>query len=415
LSAVSAGPTDAEAGAASAARTEAAQERPCAVHPRQRGLVTCISCGSAMCTDCRVATPVGFKCAKCVGGDPLAEYRAEREKTANRRAGKGPSLFGWVKRPLLAIVAGVAVAGAAVAIVLTAGNSSPPSFAQTSTGGTVVSGSGPTSIDISVTGAGGLALGGTLLLPPGAGPHTPSVVIVPDDGATNRDGLAPPNSASDTLYSDLATELASQGVASLRYDRRGEGQSVLPAGQPVAWGDVVTDAQAAVKFLAARDDLDHNAIGLIGDGQGGLVSLQAAAGDPMVSYVVLISTPGRPVLSSMDDLLTAQEQPSLASSLVAQLQTIATSVAAGNPEPTQAALPGPLQPLLPANEGPYLSSLFNLNPANLASAVHVPTLIVQGGADPSLSPADDQLLAGALGAQDATLMLPAADEHTLME
>ncbi|MHB1535896.1 MAG: alpha/beta hydrolase [Acidimicrobiales bacterium] len=312
----------------------------------------------------------------------------------------------------------IAVAVLLVSLVAwraTSGGSSGPAsgFAKPSGGGAQPTANN-TDLSVQFQGAGGVSIGAELLLPPGSNAHTPGVVIVPDDGATNRNGFAPTNAVSDPLYADLAQALAADGIASLRYDRRGQGQSVLPSAKAVTLPDVTGDARAAVTFLAGRADVDHSRLAVIGDGQGGLVALQVAAADPAVRAVVLVSTPGRPVLDSMVQQLQAiAPTPAMGQQLVAQLQATVAALEAGHPEPSQAQLPAPIQPLLPPGEGPYLKSIFALNPPALAAGVHVPTLVVQGGADPALSPADSQALLAALGPH-ATALSPAQDGATLL-
>jgi hypothetical protein len=37
----------------------------CARHPRVETRISCVQCGTAICPDCMVAAPVGFKCPDC--------------------------------------------------------------------------------------------------------------------------------------------------------------------------------------------------------------------------------------------------------------------------------------------------------------------------------------------------------------
>ena len=364
-----------------------------------------------MCADCRIPTPVGFKCSRCAGM-PTA-----RGDDARRRSSTGTTPISTRRRPgRRAVTATIAVAVLLVSLVAWRASSggsgrSTSGFAKASGGG-VAPTANNTDLSVQFQGAGGVSIGAELLLPPGSNARTPGVVIVPDDGATNRNGFAPINAVPDPLYADLAQALAADGIASLRYDRRGQGQSVLPSGKAVTLADVTGDARAAVTFLAGRADVDHSRLGVIGDGQGGLVALQAAAADPAVRAVVLVSTPGRPVLDSMEQQLQAIA-PALAQQLVTQLKATVAALEAGHPEPSQAQLPASIQPLLPPGEGPYLRSIFALNPAALAAQVHVATLVVQGGADSALSPADSAALVAALGPH-ATALSPAQDGATLL-
>src|SRR2546426_6726803 len=104
-----------------------------------------------------------------------------------------------------------------------------------------------------------------------------------------------PGSIPDALSSDLAEALAQEGIASLRYDPRGQGESTLPADTPLRLADLVGDARGGLDFLGGRADVDAAHLTALGVGAGGLVALQLAAQDPAVKAVVLISTPGRPM------------------------------------------------------------------------------------------------------------------------
>lgn len=367
-----------------------------------------------MCAECRVATPVGFKCGTCVGnrdGRGDSSGRAERERVKQRdRGGPGrpPN-----RRRIIVGVGVVAVLAVVGGLIATSGGGSGTTQEFAKSSGPVQPTASNTDLAVQFQGAGRLSIGAELLLPPGSNARTPGVVIVPDDGATNRDGTAPANAIPDRLYSDLAQTLAGAGIASLRYDRRGEGQSVMPPGKAITFPDVVGDAKAGIAFLAGRADVNRSRIAVVGDGQGGLVALSAAAANPTVKAVVLVSTPGQGVAANLAEQLRAvATTPAMGAQLVAQLRSVVASLQAGKPEPASAQLPAAIQPLLPPNEGPYLRSIFGLVPATLAATVQVPVLVVQGGAAAGMSPADSQDLVAALGAKGQALT-PAADDRNL--
>ncbi|MBV8683004.1 MAG: alpha/beta fold hydrolase [Caulobacteraceae bacterium] len=141
-------------------------------------------------------------------------------------------------------------------------------------------------------------LAGTLTLPPGKGPF-PAVVLIAGSGAHDRD---------ETIFGHrpfrvLADHLTRRGLAVLRYDKRGVGASTGDYASATT-ADFADDANAAVRFLAARRDIDGRRIGLIGHSEGGLIAPMVADRDRKVAFVVLMAGPA----VNGADLLEAQQK-----------------------------------------------------------------------------------------------------------
>ena len=152
---------------------------------------------------------------------------------------------------------------------------------------------------VALPAAGGVALAGTLSIPDGTGPF-PAVVLLSDMGRHDRDA----RTGSYRFFTDLAAGLARQGIAVLRLDDRGVGQSG-GSGPMATTADLVRDAQAGLSYLRVRPSLDPARTGLIGHGEGGNVALLAAAQPLPPSFVVTLAAAGLPGL----DLLSAQPEP----------------------------------------------------------------------------------------------------------
>ena len=146
---------------------------------------------------------------------------------------------------------------------------------------------------------GDVRLAGTLSIPDGAGPF-PAVVLLSDMGAQDRDARR----GSYRLFADLAAGLARQGIAVLRLDDRGVGQSGGD-GDLATTADLVRDAQAALGYLRVQPSVDAARIGLVGHGEGGNVALLAAAQPLPPAFVVTLAAAGQVGL----DLLAAQPEP----------------------------------------------------------------------------------------------------------
>lgn len=127
----------------------------------------------------------------------------------------------------------------------------------------------------------GLRLGGTLVLPPGAGPF-PAVVFVTGSDPDTRDAW---------LYE--AGVLARRGVASLLYDKRGVGESAGASHDLASWDDLAGDVEGALAYLRSRTGVvDASRIGLVGQSQGTWMLSKVGARDPGLSFFVFISGNG---------------------------------------------------------------------------------------------------------------------------
>ena len=134
--------------------------------------------------------------------------------------------------------------------------------------------------------AGGLALAGTLTVPQGKGPF-PAVVLVHGSGPVDRDETL----FGHKIFLVLADHLSRQGIAVLRYDKRGIGKSG-GVYKGATTHDFASDAEAAVAFLRGRPEVDAARIGMVGHSEGGLIAPMVAARDPKLAFVVMLAGPG---------------------------------------------------------------------------------------------------------------------------
>ncbi len=137
-------------------------------------------------------------------------------------------------------------------------------------------------------GANGPRLAGTLTVPAGAGPF-PAVVLVSDTGAQDRNGTV----GGYAPLGQLADYLTRRGVAVLRFDDRGVGQS-QGAPEPATAAELVADVQAGLTFLRNRPEADQARLGVVGHGEGGTVALLAATQPQPPAFVVALAAAGLP-------------------------------------------------------------------------------------------------------------------------
>jgi dienelactone hydrolase len=129
----------------------------------------------------------------------------------------------------------------------------------------------------------GALLQGTLLLPPGAGPH-PAVVVVHGSPRLGRD-----------FYAVWGVPLARRGLAVFVYDKRGTGASggEVPDdnGTAAYLQQLGADAARAVAVVAANPAVDARRVGLLGLSQGGWTVPVAAQREPRAWRFALLSGP----------------------------------------------------------------------------------------------------------------------------
>jgi alpha-beta hydrolase superfamily lysophospholipase len=137
-------------------------------------------------------------------------------------------------------------------------------------------------------------LSGTLTIPSGEGPFA-AVALLSDSGPHDRDA----DLQGYHLFGILADYLTRHGVAVLRFDDRGVGQSGGDYHRATT-ADLVTDAQAAMAFLRKTPLIAPQQVGLLGHGEGANVALLAAAqpqsAPAFVASLAGYGQPGRDVL-----------------------------------------------------------------------------------------------------------------------
>jgi len=134
--------------------------------------------------------------------------------------------------------------------------------------------------------SGDFKLGGTFTIPAGEGPF-PATILVSGSGSQNRDeeifGHKP--------FKVLADYLTSGGIAVLRYDDRGVGESGgTPLGATSA--DLAADARSAFEYLIGRDDINNEQVGVTGHSEGGLIAFMLAAENADIDFIVSLAGPG---------------------------------------------------------------------------------------------------------------------------
>ena len=269
------------------------------------------------------------------------------------------------------------------------------------------------------SGAGGVVLSATLLLPMISElQKVPGVVLVAGSGPTDRDGNNPLVPVKIDLLKLIAELLANNGIASLRYDKRGIGTSTAPPPNRLdeqerfwAWDNFVADVLAAHAELLRHDEIKPYATALLGHSEGGLLSLAAAAamGKRAPYALVLASTPALPLI----DIVRAQiarEAPRRSAEADRIMQA---AIETGH---MPAVISEDLRLIFPATGGAYFRGALTFDPVQALSSLDAACLLLHGAADAQVRPmAEIQPLIDALGRRGKpgeVLVVPAVS-HSL--
>ncbi|MCM3710636.1 alpha/beta hydrolase [Sporosarcina luteola] len=141
-------------------------------------------------------------------------------------------------------------------------------------------------------------LKGTLTLPPIKEGLLPAILILAGSGKLNRDANAEKGKFQFNLYRDLAEHLPTLGFATLRYDKRGVGESEGNFERTGLW-DAVTDAANALEFLASHPDIDPHRLIVIGHSEGCIVGTALYEKRPF-NGLILLSGGGGGLRESLD-------------------------------------------------------------------------------------------------------------------
>jgi len=241
---------------------------------------------------------------------------------------------------------------------------------------------------------------GSLLLPKSDRP-LPVALLIAGSGPTDRNGNNPMGH-NDSLKR-LAQSLAKQGIASLRYDKRGVGKSLAlaPDERDLSVEAYVADAAAWIEEL--QGDPRFSSVILIGHSEGALIASLASARQPVAALITLAGS-GRPI----DDVLREQLQGRLPPALLASSHYLIDELRAGR---THQPVPEALEVLFRPSVQPYLISLFRQDPAQAFAQADAPALIIQGTHDMQVGIEDARALQRSR--PDAELALISGMNHVL--
>lgn len=222
---------------------------------------------------------------------------------------------------------------------------------------------------------GGFTLVGTLTLPKQHTAPMPAALTITGSGPNDRDetiagvpGYRP--------FRQIADTLGRRGIAVLRLDDRGYGES---GGNPsqATTADLADDTRAGLAYLRGRRDIDSKHLFLVGHSEGGIIAPLVAWTDPSLRGIVLMAGAARTGM----EIMRAQNRYSIDHD-----STIAATARDSAMKVREAMLAAA------AASQPWTRFFASYNPSATARKVRTPVLILQGGNDHQVSPDQAEML-----------------------
>ncbi|ARI75874.1 alpha/beta hydrolase [Halobacillus mangrovi] len=243
---------------------------------------------------------------------------------------------------------------------------------------------------------------GSVVLPR-KGDVFPVALIIPGSGPTDRNGNGPGGKNNSLKF--LAEQLAAQGIASVRYDKRGAGknaQAIIPQ-EEIRFEQFIEDAGRWMEKI--NRDARFNKLAVIGHSQGSLVGM-AGAKEADVDAFVSIAGAGR----SIDQILNDQLKDSLPEDAYQESLSILDALRNGDTVPE---VSNSLQSVFHPSIQPFLMSWMEYDPQEIIKSLEVPVLLVSGEHDIQVPVKDAELLKEAQ--PEAELLVIEKMNHVLKE
>jgi len=211
----------------------------------------------------------------------------------------------------------------------------------------------------------------------------PVALLIAGSGPTDRNGNN--SMMKNNSLKMLAEVLAKNGIASLRYDKRGIGESKASAisEQSLVFENYTEDAKSWINLL--KQDKRFSAVIVIGHSEGSLIGMIAGA---KANKFISIAGPGE----SADKLIKAQ----IASKSNKQLEDLTFPIIDSLKSGHNVKKVDPmLNSLFRPSIQPYLISWFKYNPQSEIKKLNVPILIIQGSNDLQVTVKDAETLSQA--------------------
>jgi uncharacterized protein len=259
---------------------------------------------------------------------------------------------------------------------------------------------------------GGMTVYGTFRHPAERSRPVPGALLIAGSGPTDRDGNSTVLPGPMDTLKNLAQILSNDGVATLRYDKLGTGQTgagpyaIQPAKLDLA---VFQDeATAALNFLAGQSGIDRSHLMVVGHSEGALYALQLATAPPgntpPVHALALVEPQSRRILDHVSEQIHRQFDEAVKAGQFTSEQAAQQTAeidnaiqefrATGKVPPDE---PPALKPIISPADARLLQQEDAVDPAELAAKLPraMPVLITCSDADTQITCEDvDRLVSG---------------------
>ena len=206
------------------------------------------------------------------------------------------------------------------------------------------------------------------------------VLIIAGSGPTDRDG----NNTfmkNDCLL-QLAEGLAANGIASVRYDKRGIAASAaaMTKEEDLRFDTYIDDAKEWLLWI--RKELYYRTIIVAGHSEGSLIGMIAAKG--LADKYISLAGAGEPIGNTLKRQLQKQV-PNMMNRCNSIIDSLNQGIPISNP-------PKVLMSLFRPSVQPYLISWLKYNPQQEIKKLRMPVMIVQGNKDLQVNVDDARML-----------------------
>lgn len=229
-------------------------------------------------------------------------------------------------------------------------------------------------------------LGGVLMFPKGKMKKLPVALIIQGSGPTDKDGNSAALAGKNNSLKLLAETLAQNGVASLRFDKRGLGLSNSTPMQEsdLIFEDFVNDAAAWLDFLS--QDQRFKKIGVIGHSQGSLIGMRISQ-NPEVKAFASVAGPSLRI----DETLITQikANPYNPPNIINEAKDIFNKL---QNEELVEKVPPYLMSIFRPSVQPFMISWMKYDPLVEMEKLNIPILVIAGSTDLQVTVEDAQRL-----------------------